>query len=263
MESLFLLSRRFLFAVDVVVVDGYRLLVRRLLVIGVEVKMIKEGQVAELMRADPKSKSFGEIAFALEEHLEAVDGGGHELNHLESGEVLFPPEKLLDPGTHGGQQIIRVHDHVDERIEKGKETGVTAANVAKARPQNDWQQSVVVQVEDGQVSVLFAQDKKESIEIVDKFGHEKTVADDEGPSALVRVRVVDGSAENVVAAKEPAAHAHLVKEPRVEDDLVQVVDHEDPAQLERFPVGHESRPGHLDQVIICAADEQGREGRVH
>lgn len=37
-------------------------------------------------------------------------------HQLESCDVRFPPEIALHAGTKGGEEVVTVHDHVDERV---------------------------------------------------------------------------------------------------------------------------------------------------
>lgn len=54
--------------------------------------------------------------------------------------------------------------------------------------------------------------------------------------------------------------SHLVEEPRREDHLEQVVDYQGVFKLERFPILHNLRPEHLDDVDIGKTDEQCGKG---
>lgn len=44
-----------------------------------------------------------------------------ELDHLHSGQVLLPPQVGPDLGTHGGQEVVPVHDDVDEGVQESSE----------------------------------------------------------------------------------------------------------------------------------------------
>lgn len=57
--------------------------------------------------------------------------------------------------------------------------------------------------------------------------------------------------------------SHLVEDPCREDHLEQVIGYQDVFKLERFPVLHEFRPEHLDDVDVGETDEQRGEGRAH
>ena len=46
----------------------------------------------------------------------------------------FPPEVFLDAGSHGGHEVVEVHDDVNAHIEEPAEGGVAATN----KPANGW-----------------------------------------------------------------------------------------------------------------------------
>jgi len=68
------------------------------------------------VQADPPDECFWIIALD-EEQLEGVNHDGDELQHLESGQVLLPPEEWLHLWTHRCQKIIHVHHDVDEGVQ--------------------------------------------------------------------------------------------------------------------------------------------------
>lgn len=43
--------------------------------------------------------------------------GLRETHHLHVGDVLLPPQILLELRSHGRQQVVRVHDDVHERVD--------------------------------------------------------------------------------------------------------------------------------------------------
>ena len=46
----------------------------------------------------------------------------------------FPPEVFLDAGSHGGHEVVEVHDDVNAHIEEPAEGGVAATN----KPVRGW-----------------------------------------------------------------------------------------------------------------------------
>ena len=54
-------------------------------------------------------------------YLECVTEDQDELDHLEVGEVLFPPDVAAVLGSHGRQHIVDVHYNVYEGVDKAKE----------------------------------------------------------------------------------------------------------------------------------------------
>ena len=74
---------------------------------------------------------LGIVAVLDEERLESVDDEDHKLDHLELGQVPLPPQVGLDTWPQGGQEVIRVHHHVDARVEKTTECCMTSSDKLK------------------------------------------------------------------------------------------------------------------------------------
>lgn len=55
-------------------------------------------------------------------------------NHLQSSEVLFPPDILLELRSHGGDHVIKVHDDVYKSVKKSEEGAVAARGKLHAHP---------------------------------------------------------------------------------------------------------------------------------
>lgn len=75
------------------------------------------------MNGDPNHEALGVVALG-EQQLELVSKNGYELDHLEGGQVLLPPNVLLVLGTHGSDHVIEVHHNVYEGVEQRKESAV-------------------------------------------------------------------------------------------------------------------------------------------
>ena len=52
----------------------------------------------------------------------------NELNHLQGGHVLLPPDVLLVLWAHGGQHVVSVHEDVHESVEQTEEGGMTSGD---------------------------------------------------------------------------------------------------------------------------------------
>lgn len=57
--------------------------------------------------------------------------------------------------------------------------------------------------------------------------------------------------------------SHLIEKPRRKDHLEQVVDYQGVLKLERFPILHQFRSEHLDDVYVGETDEQRGERWAH
>ena len=80
--------------------------------------------------------------------------------HLDSGEVLLPPQVLLVLRSQRRHQVVRIHDDVHERVEEAEERGVTAWGELDSEPNRHWHYSMVDHVEGGNVVVFLSQDKE-------------------------------------------------------------------------------------------------------
>lgn len=111
------------------------------------------------MHADPPNERLRVVA-VNEEQLEGVQHHQYELDHLDSGEVFLPPKEFLVSGSQGRQQIVGVHDDVDEGVKEAEEGGMAAGGELDAEPNGHWHHAVVDHVECGDVVVLFPQDEE-------------------------------------------------------------------------------------------------------
>ena len=58
--------------------------------------------------------------------MESVNHNPDELDHLEGGHVLLPPDVLLVLRSHRGQHVVGVHEDVDESVEQAEESCMAA-----------------------------------------------------------------------------------------------------------------------------------------
>lgn len=122
------------------------------------------------MGADEVGKSDGVVAVVLEEQLEGVHHHKDELDHLQHGEVLLPPEVALDLGSHRCQHVVGVHDDVDEGVQEAEEGRVTAGSELDAPPDGDGHDAVVDHVQSGHLVVPLAHHEEEGIEELGELG---------------------------------------------------------------------------------------------
>lgn len=111
------------------------------------------------MHADPPDEGFRVVAVD-EEQLEGVHHDGDELDHLERGQVLLPPQVLLELRSHCGEQVVRVHDDVHEGVQQAEERAVAARSELHAEPDGHGHAAVVDDVQRGHLARLFPQHKE-------------------------------------------------------------------------------------------------------
>lgn len=121
------------------------------------------------MRTDPPVESCRESAFVLKDQLETMDGCCNKLGNLAVSQVPLPADVLLVARTHRGQEVVKVHYDMDQRIEQGKEAGVAAGSKADSRPQADRHDPMMDQMKQCYLLVLLTQYEEEGIEKVDKL----------------------------------------------------------------------------------------------
>ena len=104
-----------------------------LVVVGLLVELGEEEEEHDGVHSDPPDKRSRVVALD-EEQLEGVGHDADELDHLQRGEMLLPPDVLLVLGAHGGDHVVEVHDDVHERVEQAKEGAVAAGGELDSKP---------------------------------------------------------------------------------------------------------------------------------
>ena len=66
------------------------------------------------------------VLAVYEEGLRAVGDEDEELRHLQLGQVLLPPQVGLHPWPEGRQEVVRVHDDVDAKVDVAGKDLVTS-----------------------------------------------------------------------------------------------------------------------------------------
>lgn len=84
--------------------------------------------------------------------------------HLQGGDVLLPPDVLLEAGSHGSQHVVGVHDDVHEGVDDADERAMSPGVVLSGSPGHHGHHGVMVHVQEGNLAFLFAQDEEHSIQ---------------------------------------------------------------------------------------------------
>ncbi len=53
---------------------------------------------------------------------------------MHAGQVLFPPQILLEAGSERWQKIVKVHDKVDERVEQAAKSSESSSHEFERKP---------------------------------------------------------------------------------------------------------------------------------
>jgi len=225
-----------------------------------DIEVSKHGQEHDTMAENDEAVEGGKPTVD-EDGLEGVKTEGGELEHLELGQILLPPEILLNLGAEEREEVVEVHDGVDAHVEETTECCVTTTNVSDAPPSCERHDSMVDHVEGGQVAHFLSQHKKERVEIIDEF-REKVPPDKVCCLHGTRAGgVVHWLALPVVHASQPETGSYF-EHPSTEDCLDHVVEKDDVLDLIRSSVLHELWPPDPHYVVVeDAAHQYGPRGR--
>ena len=57
-----------------------------------------------------------------------MDTPSDKLNQLHAGDILLPPEILLNAGTKAGHEVVEIHDNMNTNVEEHEECGVSSTH---------------------------------------------------------------------------------------------------------------------------------------
>jgi len=191
-----------------------------------------------------------------------VQENDDELDHLQGGQILLPPEILLVLGTHGGHQIVGVHDDVDEGVEHTEEGAVSSRREFDAPPDGGRHDAVVDHVQIGDLIVLLAQHEEDRVQKLGQLAEKVPPAHLHNDELIGIVRVINRLERQTITIY-PSVNQTLVNQVDAEDDLDDVVDDDGRAQFERLPIAHQFRSQRFDEIDVTGADGQRVEGRAH
>ena len=90
-----------------------------------------------------------------------MDDEDRELRHLELRDVLLPPDRLLQLGLEGREEVVGIHHHVHEAIDDAERRGLAAAHhKLDVNINADHHYGVMVDVQKRHLVVLFAEDEE-------------------------------------------------------------------------------------------------------
>ena len=98
-----------------------------------------------------------------------MEEDGDELYHLQRRQMLLPPQVLLILGAHGGQQVVRVHDDVNEGVEHSEERSVATGREFDTPPNGGRHDAVVNHMQIGDLVKLFTQNEKDGVQELGEF----------------------------------------------------------------------------------------------
>jgi len=229
--------------------------------VGLNIEIGEHGEEHGAVAEDDEAVE-GREAAVDEDGLDGVEGEGSELDHLHLGEVLLPPEVLVDLGPEGGHEVVEVHDGVDAHVEETAKHGLAASDIPDPPPGSEGHDAVVDHVKSGEVVELLPEDKEDGVDVVDELGEEVPPRHVHRVQRARAVRVVHRLAHPAVPTSQPEC-AGPIKHPGAEEGLEEIVGEHDTLYLVRGTVLHKTGPPHSHHVIIQEAAPQDRPRRPH
>lgn len=117
------------------------------------------------------------MAVLHEQRAQTVGDDQRKLDHLDGGQIAFPPQVGTHLRAQSCQSVVGVHDRVHGRVEQRKQGVVATGSKLETNPDGDGNNTVVDDVQEGHLTVLFAQNEKDRVQEFDKLGQEEHVAD--------------------------------------------------------------------------------------
>jgi hypothetical protein len=104
--------------------------------VGLAVEVGEQAKVENSMTQNDPAVDLGIVA-VNKKRLHGVSKKYHKLGHLEPGQVSFPPKIGLNAWSKSREEIIKIHCHMDARVEKPTEGGVAPTDKFGTKPDCD------------------------------------------------------------------------------------------------------------------------------
>lgn len=193
----------------------------------------------------------------LEEPLDGMEETGDKLDQLQLRQIPLP----LEVGTHlwseRRQQVVGVHDDVDEGVGEPAERHVSTGGQLEEQPRGQRHRRVMVHVESADVRVLLPQDEEQGVQPVHVLAQVVGVRGIDFPHSIP---VSVDEALRVLLRLEPRHHPRLIEDPDVQEDQEDVVDHHRDLQVKGLPVLHERRSDPLDDEDVDEGEADAGHG---
>lgn len=104
------------------------------LLVRLNVKVSEQEIKHDSMSANPPNKGQRIVAWIVEEQLKGMNHNGHKLSHLQDRQPFLPPQIFLHVWTHCCEHVVKVHNDVNESVDKSKERAVSAGHKFNSPP---------------------------------------------------------------------------------------------------------------------------------
>jgi hypothetical protein len=174
----------------------------RLFYISFIVEIGEENEHKHVLRQANERYDRWEFTVGCQQGQGKVNAQDHELQQLDLCDVLLPPQRLLQLWLKGGEEVVRVHDDVNETVDDEQQSGMRCVQVFVVDPRRQHHAGMVVSVQERYLVVLLAQHKKNRVQQVHDFREEVQVrTEDQNVHLLATTQVHVLAAEAKVFAE--------------------------------------------------------------
>lgn len=215
--------------------------------------------------------------------------------------MLLPPQVLLILGAHGGQQVVRVHDDVNEGVEHSEERSVATGREFDTPPNGGRHDAVVNHMQIGDLVKLFTQNEKDGVQELGEFAEiippthvnhnqfvgivgivnrlaAETVTEQPrvhqtlrerrqtgllDPTKIFLKKTLTSSNSEESMSSNCEQSNYLVHNINAGYNLKDVVNDDGPSEFKGLAIAHQSRSQRFHKVNVTRADNQSRKWRTH
>ncbi|CAN7998851.1 unnamed protein product, partial [Ixodes hexagonus] len=174
-----------------------------------------------------------------------------ELDQLEPGEVLLPPEVLLDTGSQGGQEVVGVHHDVDAGVEHRFEAGDREPSVRDVEVGAEGHGHVVEDVQTADLVELLPKHKEDGLDALRKAEHQVPPRNLEQEHSGGTRGKVGSLQKDVVVSRDEGVVSHARRDGQVSQYHGGVVAQDHMSKVERLGILHHPGSPDLDEVGVA------------
>mmetsp|Transcript_46771 Transcript_46771/g.113997 ORF Transcript_46771/g.113997 Transcript_46771/m.113997 type:complete len:243 (+) Transcript_46771:1131-1859(+) len=155
----------------------------------------------------------------------------NELDQLEHGQGRLPPDRERLSSRRvlrvHADEVVRVHDSVDESIQDDCEIDVTIVEYIRVQPVEEEDGNVMVDMEEGQLTPLLSEDDEDRVPEVPNFRHVEQPQEVGQGRVVLAVPDTRGEGVSVTVRKQHSLDGHV----GTQHDLRNIVDEFDRVRI--------------------------------
>jgi len=210
--------------------------------VGIDKELSKENKETQDVHEVHSNDTKRQLLASVEHKVRGMAHHQSELDQLEQSQTGLPPngERLASLGILGmhADEVVSVHDSVDETIEQDCKVDVSIIQDIGVEPIEEEDGGVVVYMEEGELTPLLSQNNKDGVPKVPHLGNVKEPKEvTEGGISLVKI-IARREGVSVAVRDESRLDGHV----RAEEDLRHVVHEFNGIRIHGGEVSHDLLP---------------------